>query len=89
MICRTLVAVAAAALASTGARADDAIAMAQRAYADVDYAKCKDEAQHALAAPGDKPARVDAYKYLGLCDAALNDTDKAREAFKRMLAIDH
>jgi hypothetical protein len=78
------------ALALGGATASraDALAGAQRAYADVDYARCRDEAGKALAAPADKPARVDAWRYLGLCAAALGDTEQAREAFKRMLAID-
>jgi hypothetical protein len=84
---RPLLALLALALASP-ALADDALAGAQRAYADVDYPKCKDEAQKALAAPGDKAARVEAWRLLGLCTAALGDTENAREAFKRMLAID-
>lgn len=67
---------------------EDALAGAQRAYAEVEYGKCRDEAQRALAAPADKPSRVDAWRYLGLCAAALGETDEAREAFKRMLAID-
>ncbi len=66
----------------------DALADAQRAYADVDYTKCRDEAAKALQGKGDRPARVDAYRFLGLCEAALGDTESAREAFKRMLAVD-
>ena len=81
-------AIALAALWAGGARADDALAGAQRAYGEVDYPKCKDDAQRALQGPADKPARVDAWRYLGLCEAALGDTDKARDAFKHMIAID-
>jgi hypothetical protein len=66
----------------------DALADAQRAYADVDYAKCRDDAAKALQSKGDRPARVDAYRLLGMCHAALGDTESAREAFKRMLAVD-
>jgi hypothetical protein len=67
---------------------EDALAAAQRAYGDVDYTKCKDNAEKALNAPADKPSRVDAWRLIGLCNAALGDTDKARDAFKHMLAID-
>lgn len=66
----------------------DALADAQRAYADVDYSKCRDEAAKALQGKGDRPARVDAYRFLGLCEAALGDVEGARDAFKRMLAVD-
>lgn len=86
-----LLALLISALASGAAAADDAVAAlsgAQRAYADVDYQKCREEAQRALTGPGDKAARVDAWRYLGLCSAALGDTEAAREAFKHMLAID-
>jgi hypothetical protein len=78
----------ACALAASPAVRADALADAQRAYADVDYTKCRDEAAKALQGKGDRPARVDAYRFLGLCHAALGDTDSAREAFKKMLAVD-
>jgi hypothetical protein len=74
--------------ASPANAVEDALAAAQRAYGDVDYAKCKDNADKALNVPADKPSRVDAWRLIGLCSAALNDTDKARDAFKHMLAID-
>lgn len=73
--------------ASPGVHAD-ALADAQRAYADLDYGKCRDDAQRALQGKGDRPARVDAYRLLGMCHAALGDAESAREAFKRMLAVD-
>lgn len=73
----------AASPAAAGALAD-----AQRAYADVEYGKCRDDAQKALAGPAAKAERVDAWRYVGLCSAALGETNQAREAFKRMLAID-
>lgn len=66
----------------------DPLAAMKSAYANVDYEKCKSEAHKALKQPGDKGARVDAYKHLGLCAAALGDTDGAREAFKLMLTLD-
>lgn len=76
------------ALAAPAARADDALSRARRAYADVDYARCADEAQRALQGPAELSARVDAWRLRGMCTAALGDIDVAREAFRRMLAID-
>ncbi len=75
-------------LALTTAAADGSLAQAQRAYTAVEYGKCKDEAQEALAEPGTRAERVDAWRLLALCQAALGDTDAAREAFKHMLAVD-
>ncbi len=75
-------------LAATPVAAEGPLSLAQRAYAGVEYGKCRDEAQRALDEPGDQQARVDAWRLLGLCQAALGDTDMAREAFKRMLAVD-
>ena len=85
---RPLGLVLATVVAASPAAADGALTQAQRAYAGVEYGKCRDEAQRALGEPGDKQARLDAWRLLGLCQAALGDTDLAREAFKRMLAID-
>lgn len=75
-------------LAAAPAAAEDALAQAQKAYAGVDYAKCRDQAQEALEQPAEKQERLDAWRLLGLCQAALGETDGAREAFKRMLAVD-
>jgi hypothetical protein len=61
---------------------------AQKAYVDVDYAKCREKAQTALLQPGSLKDRVDAFKLLGLCSAAVGETDAAREAFRMMIAID-
>ncbi len=61
---------------------------AQKAYVDVDYARCRDRAQAALLQPGSVPDRVGAYRLVGLCSAAHGDTDDARDAFRLMLAID-
>ena len=61
---------------------------AQKAYVDVDYAKCRDKAQSALLQPATVKERVDAWRLSGLCGAATGDTDGAREAFRMMLAID-
>ncbi|MBI1949701.1 MAG: hypothetical protein HYS27_28700 [Deltaproteobacteria bacterium] len=76
------------ALAAAPAAAEAPLAAAQRAYTAVEYGKCRDEAQRALEEPADRAARLDAWRLLGLCQAALGDTDAAREAFKRMLAVD-
>ena len=75
-------------LAAAPAAAEGPLAQAQRAYTAVEYGKCKDEAQRALDEPGDRSSRLDAWRLLGLCQAALGDIDAAREAFKRMLAVD-
>jgi hypothetical protein len=69
------------------AAANDLVA-AQKAYADVEYARCRDKARAALLAPGTRSERTDAYRLLGLCSAAEGDTDAARDAFQLMLAID-
>ena len=61
---------------------------AQKAYVDVDYQRCRDRAQAALLVPATITERVSAYRLLGLCAAATNDADDAREAFRMMLAID-
>jgi len=64
------------------------LAAAQKAYADVEYARCRDKASSALLVPSTRAERVDAYRLLGLCSAAEGDTDAARDAFQWMLAID-
>ena len=61
---------------------------AQKAYADVEYQRCRDRAQAALLVPGSIDERVRAYRLLGLCAAATNESDAARDAFRLMLAID-
>jgi hypothetical protein len=76
-------------LAASGARAANELSAAERAYADVDYSKCRDKAQAALATPGTQAQRVQAHRLLGLCAAALSDVDVARDAFRAMLVIDH
>jgi hypothetical protein len=65
------------------------LSAAKQAYGDVDYGRCRDKAKAALDEPGSKAERVEAYRLLGLCSAAHGDTDDAREAFRRMLMIDH
>jgi hypothetical protein len=61
---------------------------AQKAYRDVEYTRCRNKAAAALQVPGTRAERVDAHRLLGLCSAALGDTDAGREAFSHMLAID-
>ena len=70
------------------ASASPELAAAQKAYGDVDYPRCYDRAQAALLVAGDRDDRVNNYRLLGLCAAAVGDTDEAREAFRKMLAID-
>jgi hypothetical protein len=74
------------ALALTAAVPD--LDAARKAYVDVDYARCRDKSQAALLQPGSQKDRVEAWRLVGLCAAAQNDTDAAREAFRMMLAID-
>ena len=61
---------------------------AQKAYVDVDYAKCREKSQQALLQPGSMSDRVDAWRLLALCSAAVGETDDARDAFRMMIAID-
>jgi hypothetical protein len=70
------------------ARAASDLDAARQAYGELNYEGCKDAAQAALEAPGTREERVDAYRLLGLCEAALDDTDAARTAFSHMVAID-
>jgi hypothetical protein len=60
---------------------------AGRAYGDLNYEACRKAARAALEEPGVKSERVETYKLLGLCEAALGDTDAARSAFMKMLAL--
>ena len=78
---------------STGRAAEDddgegAAGGVHQAYADVDYARCRERAQAALQKPAALASRLDVYRYLGLCEAALGNADDARDAFSKMLAID-
>jgi hypothetical protein len=70
------------------AAATSDLAAAQKAYADVEYARCRDKARAALQVPATRAERVDAWRLAGLCAAAEGDTEDAREAFRAMLAID-
>lgn len=60
---------------------------ARAAYNKLDYSVCAENAGQALATAGSLVMRIDAYKYLGLCSAALGETETARDAFIKMLAI--
>lgn len=75
-------------LAPAAEAAGGALERARSAYASLEYEGCRSEAEAALTEPSDRKGRVDAYRLLGLCQAALGDTEAAREAFIRMLAID-
>lgn len=61
---------------------------ARKAYADLNYEVCQEEARASLGGPADRTERVDAYRLLGLCQAALGDTEEARDAFTKMLLLD-
>jgi hypothetical protein len=71
-----------------GAGAVSDLSAAQKAYADVEYARCRDKARAALLVPATRSERTDAWRLLGLCAAAEGDAETAREAFRTMLAID-
>jgi hypothetical protein len=61
---------------------------AQSAHADFDFASCKERVEEALDLAASRDDRVEAYRLLGLCHAALGETEEAREAFIVMLAVD-
>ncbi len=61
---------------------------AKKAYADVEYGRCRDASQAALRQPAVVADRVAAYRLLGLCTAAHGDIDAARDAFRMMLILD-
>lgn len=65
-----------------------ALDAARKAYADLTYEACRDEAKRALLEPSSKEERVEGYRLLGLCQAALEDSEAALDAFVKMLAID-
>lgn len=65
-----------------------AIDAARKAYADLAYEGCRDQAKTALDEPGALADRIDAYRLLGLCHAALGDTEDARAAFTKMITLD-
>lgn len=74
---------------AAAARADAAaLDAARKAYADLSYEGCRDQARESLEDKAALPERVDAYRLLGLCQAALGDTEEAHDAFVKMLAID-
>lgn len=84
---RALALVVAAALAAPGARAADALTQALRAWDMGAPGDCLKQARLALAGPAGRDARVDAWRVLGLCAAALGERAQAQDAFLRMLAI--
>ncbi len=54
----------------------------------LEYGACSKDAAAALREPATTAERVDAYRTLGLCSAALDQADAARDAFRAMIAID-
>ena len=61
---------------------------AETAYVELNYEPCIEAANASIQREGDAEARVRAFKFRGLCQAALSDVDSARESFEAMLAID-
>lgn len=74
--------------AAPAAAAAPALQQARAAYGELNYEGCRDKAQEALEEPATLDERVDAFRHLGLCQAALGEVEEAREAFVTMLAID-
>lgn len=70
------------------ALADEGVKEARSAYQGLDYEGCAAAASKALEGPGTRDERRDAYQLLGLCRAALGDTDGARDAFVKLLGVD-
>jgi tetratricopeptide (TPR) repeat protein len=68
--------------------ASSVLSEAAEAYGILDYELCVDSADQAAKMPATRQERLDAYRYLGLCHAALGDTESARQYFVRLLAID-
>lgn len=75
-------------VAATPAAHAAALDAARKAYADLAYAACRDQAKAALEDEATLAERVDAYRLLGLCHAALGDTEAARGAFTTMVTLD-
>jgi len=68
--------------------ASSMLSEAAEAYGILDYDLCLDSAGQAAKVQATRQERLDAYRYLGLCHAALGDTEAARLYFVRLLAID-
>jgi hypothetical protein len=75
-------------LGAAAAAAAPALAQARGAYGELNYEACRKQARAALGEPGAGDERVEAYRLLGLCEAALGETEAAKEAFVTMLGID-
>jgi tetratricopeptide (TPR) repeat protein len=68
-------------------QADSAIARAQAAYNELDYAGAIQLTQRALAGPLSQNGRVVAYELLGYSYGALDSTHQAVEAFRRLIFL--
>jgi hypothetical protein len=70
-------------------RASGALGRAEQAFLDVDFEGTLSAAQEALREGGHTPAQlVRIYHLLGVSSAAVGETERARDFFVRMLAID-
>jgi hypothetical protein len=77
--------------ATVPARADAGASLerAEAAYAAVDFDAARSLARDALAAGGNEPAdTLRLYTLLGIAASALGDEDAARDAFRRVIALD-
>lgn len=81
-------ALAACCFATTALANEPHVEGAAQAYADLDFEVCIEEAQASLEGAARRNDRINAYRLLGLCQAALGELESAREAFSNMLAID-
>jgi hypothetical protein len=71
------------------AQGSGALARAEQAYLDVDFDGTLSAAQEALREGGHTPAQlVRIYELLGVSSAAVGESERARDFFVRMLAID-
>ena len=72
---------------SAAAATANSLKSAEEAYRSLDYDACIDNAEGALAERATLEERTNAFMYLGLCQAALSQSEEARDAFISMLAI--
>jgi hypothetical protein len=76
-------------VAEVAAPPPSALAQAEQAYLDVDFATALTAAQEALREGGHTPQELmRIYQLLGVCSAAEGHAERARDFFLRMLAID-
>lgn len=82
-----LLLLAGAVVQSTRAQENAALAVAKRAYADLDYGRAIAAAQGALEQRVTRVERVEAYELLGLTYGALDSTRQAVAAFRELIFL--